>query len=265
MRAHLSAMMASRYFSRARLEKLLLEYLVERALEGDYAALEETAIAMAVFGRGASYDPGTDGVVHLVARRLRNLLASYYGSRRNAVLRIELPKGDFVPVFVRPAGHRTRKKILRAVLATAILLAAAGAVWLVRDGAPTRRSYGSVAVLPFRNLNELPALDHYSADVAARLHDGLQKTAGLRVGPRISASDLPAPEQDIPTLARRLSVDALVKGSVLVRGGEVKIAVELVDGRGGAVLWSDVYDNPAAQIPGVEDDILYALERALKR
>ena len=81
----------------------LLRHLVQRALEGDQAALKESVIAVEVFGRPADqFDPRQDTIVRVEARRLRQRLAEHYrGSGRQAPLRIVLPVGSYVPVVRR--------------------------------------------------------------------------------------------------------------------------------------------------------------------
>ena len=62
----------------------LLRYLLEETLAGRADRLKGFTIALAVFGRDDSFDPSSDPVVRLEARRLRGDLDSYYvdaGSR----------------------------------------------------------------------------------------------------------------------------------------------------------------------------------------
>src|SRR5437868_408084 len=79
-----------------------LRYLVERTLEGDTGAVKENLLGDAVFDRGMRFDPRTDPVVRVEARRLRAKLEEYYtrhGAGDSLVIRI--PKGGYVPVFER--------------------------------------------------------------------------------------------------------------------------------------------------------------------
>src|SRR5579871_5453608 len=78
-----------------------LRFLVEQSITGLNGALKETVIAVAIFGRRADYDPSCDPVVRVEARRLRRKLDEYYAhdGRENSI-RIELPKGAYVPRFV---------------------------------------------------------------------------------------------------------------------------------------------------------------------
>ncbi|MCA0244049.1 MAG: hypothetical protein LCI02_24800 [Proteobacteria bacterium] len=81
--------------------RALLRHLVQRALDGDLAALKESVIAVEVFGRAADrFDPRSDTIVRVEARRLRTRLADYYrGEGRAAALRISLPVGSYVPAI----------------------------------------------------------------------------------------------------------------------------------------------------------------------
>jgi hypothetical protein len=87
----------------ARNERLsqFLRFLVERHLNGRDAELKESVIGTEVFGRKPGYSPKQDPIVRTEARRLRERLNQYYdGSRGNNGLRIDLPKGGYVPAIL---------------------------------------------------------------------------------------------------------------------------------------------------------------------
>jgi Tfp pilus assembly protein PilF len=95
----LAQLEGSAAFRSAPRHRAMLRYMIERALAGDLAALKETVIAVEVFGRPAArFDPKVDSIVRVEARRLRGRLDAYYrGEGRDAVLRIELPVGSYIP------------------------------------------------------------------------------------------------------------------------------------------------------------------------
>src|SRR5580698_9241337 len=83
----------------------LLRFLVEATLAHRGPELKETVVGVEVFGRPADYDPKIDPVVRKEARRLRQKLQEYYlGSGAGDTVRIDLPKGGYVPVFGRSAA-----------------------------------------------------------------------------------------------------------------------------------------------------------------
>ena len=87
-----------------RLRKFLC-FVVERTLDGRTEDLKETVVGVEVFGRDASYDPGIDPVVRITAGRVRERLEQYYQAEGKLDdIRIELPKGGYVPRFEQ--NHR---------------------------------------------------------------------------------------------------------------------------------------------------------------
>jgi tetratricopeptide (TPR) repeat protein len=78
----------------------LLRYVVERTLNGDGAAIKAYSIAVDVFGRPAEFDPQSDPIVRVQARRLRTLLEQFYaGGSSSTDVQIHLPLGRYVPEF----------------------------------------------------------------------------------------------------------------------------------------------------------------------
>jgi serine/threonine-protein kinase len=90
---------------------------VDQALAGEQGSSKECLIGMYIFGRRPDYDPSTDPIVRVEARRLRRKLAAYYanGGRHDPV-RIEVPKGAYRPVFESQTGAADREKPSIAVL-----------------------------------------------------------------------------------------------------------------------------------------------------
>ena len=79
-----------------------LRYIVRHTLRDDTAQLKERLIGMALLGREAAYDTGTDAGVRVRANDVRKRLAAYYktpDADRNFLL--ELPAGSYVPHFFR--------------------------------------------------------------------------------------------------------------------------------------------------------------------
>lgn len=78
-----------------------LDYIVRRRLDGDTQSIKAYSIAVDVFGRPPDFDPQSDPIVRVQARRLRALLDQYYrGPGASERLQIVLPVGRYVPDFV---------------------------------------------------------------------------------------------------------------------------------------------------------------------
>src|SRR5262249_15318595 len=81
-----------------------LEYVVEETLAGRAGRIKAYNIATEVFGRDVNFDPQLDPVVRMEARRLRRSLERFYlTDGKNSLIRIEMPKGGYVPEFQHPA------------------------------------------------------------------------------------------------------------------------------------------------------------------
>lgn len=108
--AQLQRVLDSAGFANAPILSRFLRYVVERSLAHDGCALKEYTLGVEVFGRGPDFDPRIDTIVRTHARRLRARLEDYYrDAGRGDPIRIEVPKGHYVPlvrVLVEPDESR---------------------------------------------------------------------------------------------------------------------------------------------------------------
>ena len=98
IRAQLDRILASEVFSRSQQLRRFLSFIVEQSLAGQGHSLKESVLAHELYGKGTDFDGGTDPVVRVDARRLRDKLRESYQGRSDPVV-ISLPKGSYVPVF----------------------------------------------------------------------------------------------------------------------------------------------------------------------
>ena len=98
VRAQLETILASEVFSRSQHLRRFLSFIVEQRLAGQGHSLKESVLAHELYGKGTDFDGGTDPVVRVDARRLRDKLREYYEGRSDPLV-ISLPKGSYVPVF----------------------------------------------------------------------------------------------------------------------------------------------------------------------
>lgn len=114
-RAALDRILADSQFHATERHRKLLRYLVDEFFAGRSGQVKAYTIAIDVFGRPASFDPATDPIVRVEASRLRAALTQYYETVGDkAGLRIELPKGNYVPHFVTSDHSPGRSEIAAA-------------------------------------------------------------------------------------------------------------------------------------------------------
>jgi hypothetical protein len=74
-------------------------------LDGTTGQLKEFVLGHVVFDRGSEYDPHTDSIVRVEAKRLRRKLREYYEiDGRDDPVAIKLQPGSYVPVFAHTSS-----------------------------------------------------------------------------------------------------------------------------------------------------------------
>ena len=117
VQAQLERMLASKTFRQVDRLKRFLSFIVSETVDGRGDELKEYVIGVQVFGKEPSFDPRTDPIVRVQARRLRARLVRYYREEGKAdELIIDLPKGGYAPVFKHARG-RAAKRSISATLA----------------------------------------------------------------------------------------------------------------------------------------------------
>src|SRR6478735_8295525 len=100
IREQLERILASPTFQQSDRLKRFLTFIVLQTIDGHRDELKEYVIGVQVFGKEESFDPRTDPIVRVQARRLRAKLVRYYREEGRAdEWIVELPKGGYAPVF----------------------------------------------------------------------------------------------------------------------------------------------------------------------
>jgi hypothetical protein len=113
-RAALEQVLQSATFTRANQVRNFLRYICEMELAGRGAALHEYLIAVEAMGRPAAYSTDSDSSVRRRAYALRQKLESVYATElAGARIRIEVPKGGYVPRYVEvlPPSERPQLSV----------------------------------------------------------------------------------------------------------------------------------------------------------
>jgi hypothetical protein len=109
VRAHVARITSSELFAGAERLCRFLTFTVEAKLGGRDADIKEYTLGREVFDRGEDYDPRLDPIVRVEARRLRSRLIEYYsGAGRDEALRLDYPKGSYLPVIGEVNGTIAR-------------------------------------------------------------------------------------------------------------------------------------------------------------
>jgi hypothetical protein len=140
-RAALERVLRSEAFRRSQRLREFLNYVGTMALDGREGEISELSIGAAVFERRESFNPQDDNIVRSTARSLRQKLKEYAeGEGKGESLRIEVPKGSYVPVFQpavpveeNPAPRRDAQGNFSLALAAIALASVLTAAWLLTE------------------------------------------------------------------------------------------------------------------------------------
>jgi Tol biopolymer transport system component len=100
IRAQLAKVLASQGFAGSERLRSFLRFVVEEKLAGRADQIKEYAVGVDVYRKDASYDPRLDATVRVEASKLRARLTAYYDAEgRDDPIRIEIPKGSYVPAI----------------------------------------------------------------------------------------------------------------------------------------------------------------------
>jgi TolB-like protein/Flp pilus assembly protein TadD len=228
VREHLDRVLASPTFQQGDRLKRFLKFIVLEAVAGRRHELKEYVIGVQVFGKEESFDPRTDPIVRVQARRLRAKLVRYYREEGRAdETVIELPKGGYAPVF----KQRDTPVLVKRSVAAALV------------------SRNTVAVVPFADHSMDRDLEFFCRGVREEIVHRLARFPALR----ILASDEPRATGD------KTEAAMIIGGSVRRSGDRLRTTAQLIDGATGCYIWSESVDSTIADLFPAQERIADAI------
>ncbi|MGC4051412.1 MAG: hypothetical protein QM757_18800 [Paludibaculum sp.] len=213
-----------------------LEFVVEETLAGRESQIGEYSIGVAVFDRGAEFEPMLDPIVRNDARRLRFKLLEYYRLEHDDSLgqvTIEIPKGGYVPAFRRRAPRR-----------------------VVEFERPVEAS--RLAVLPFEILSTRPECAMAGRVLSMSLTAGLTNIEGVEAVAHGYLRELPIREA-----AAELRLSHVVQGTILDLGDRRHLIVNLIHVPSGTQLWAREYQSEAGGAIAFQSEITLEISREI--
>jgi len=134
----------------------------------------------------------------------------------------------------------TRRVIAVLTLVLSLLILA---VWLFHSRGHPPTGIRSLAVLPLDNLSGDPTQDYFADGMTDELITDLAQIRALRVISRTSVMGYKGVRKSLPEIARELNVDAVVEGTVLRSGDEVRITAQLIQAPADKHLWAESYEG----------------------
>ena len=180
IRQELQQIMDSEEFHATESQRKLFEYVVNKTIDGESDQIKGYTIATQLFGRKEDFDQNIDPIVSIHANKLRRALERYYlVAGKNDSIRIDIPKGAYVPVFSTPNAENE----------------SAAAHSSLKSEATAQCSWPTVLVKPFNDLSDDGGKDFFGTGLATDISIALSRYQDLRVlmygpqGDRRRASD----------------------------------------------------------------------------
>ena len=160
----------------------------------------------------------------------------------------------------RPALTDRRRWIVWGLVASLVLVGAAGAWWMGSRFFPSQRADStgaprlSIVVLPFGNLSGDPSQDYFADGITEDLTSDLSRIAGSFVISRNTAFTFKGKAMDARQIGRELGVRYVLEGSVRRMGGTVRVNAQLIDAGTGAHLWAEQMDVDQGTLATLQDN-----------
>jgi TolB-like protein/Tfp pilus assembly protein PilF len=117
----------------------------------------------------------------------------------------------------------------------------------------------SLAVLPLENLTGDVAQEYFVDGMTDALITRLAQVGALRVISRTSVMHYKGTRKKLPEIARELNVDAVVEGSVVRSGSNVRITAQLVYAPSDRHLWAKQYERNLTDILLLQAEVASAI------
>ncbi len=228
IREQMDQILNSPEFNGTDAQTAFLQYVVEKKLAGRADEIKGYAVATEVFGRRDDFDQATDPIVSIQANKLRRALERYYlVAGQNDSIRVDIPKGTYVPTF----RHQNETTGEETSLDDRLAGAYAGTIW------------PSLVVQPLVNLSGDPEFEHLGTAIASEIVLEIARYQEIHVY-------LQHPEKR-KCRAADSGARFVLNGSVNKYPSRLKINVFLTDLSTGRQIWADAYSsemNPAQML-----------------
>src|SRR5580692_3110366 len=216
-----------------------------------------------------SDSPESPRFVETVARRGYRFLAEVKVPDATPVNRLEAavpPQSTVEPHGSSGFGGSPRKinryqpSLAWKILGVGLLVLIASLVtWKFhyRNGSPP--VIRSLAVLPLENLSNEASQDYFADGMTDELISDLGQISALRVISRTSVMTYKHAHKPIPQIARELNVDAIVEGTVLRSGDQVRITAQLIEASTDKHMWSQSYEGELRDTLALQNKVARAI------
>jgi TolB-like protein len=122
----------------------------------------------------------------------------------------------------------------------------------------------SLAILPLENLSGDSEQEYFADGMTDDLITQLAKVSSLRVISRTSIMRFKGTRKSLGDIARELSVDAVVEGTVTHSSERIRVTVQVVRANPEQHLWAESYDRPLGDVVLLQGELTNEISRAIR-
>ena len=205
-----------------------LSYVVGQTLKGRQGKIKQYTIAVEGLGFDKAFDPTNNTSIRIMAGRVRRALERYYANQGAAdPIRIDIPKGSYIPVFTDNTSvtETTDSSESASPIPSQI---------------PHDRTEPTIAVFEFECLNNQEEHDFIARGLTWEILASLTRFNGLTViGPLVEIRDQSI---DCRKLRREYGAIFALRGLIRSYGSIIRITIELIDGCDESSPWSRTFE-----------------------
>lgn len=165
----------------------------------------------------------------------------------------------------QPKIRATQHRVLWGVLGIALCIGVAiFAFWMLRSANRGSNRIRSLAVLPLENLSKDDSQDYFADGMTDELITDLAQIGALRVVSRTSAMQYKNTHKPLAEIARELNVDAVVEGTVLRSGQQVRITAQLINAPIDQHLWAQSYEGDLRDTLALQKKVANAIAQQIR-
>ena len=174
----------------------------------------------------------------------------------------------------KPAAAKQRSIFVPLAAGIVALIVIAGGSWYflgatriapVGSSAPVgaEAAHLSIVVLPFTNLSNDPSQDYFADGITENLTTDLSRIRNSFVIARNTAFTFKGKNIDAKEISKELGVRYVLEGSVQRDQNRVRVNAQLIDGKTGAHLWVDRFEEDMADVFKLQDQVVARLANTL--
>jgi TolB-like protein/Flp pilus assembly protein TadD len=119
-------------------------------------------------------------------------------------------------------------------------------------------------VLPLDNLSGDASREYFADGMTDELITDLAQIRALRVISRTSVMMYKGARKPLPQIARELNVDAVVEGTVLLSGNQVRITAQLIKAPADKHLWAESYEGDLRDTLALQEKVARAIAEQIR-